>query len=132
MAKHTENYGLTKPEPNNFYDVEVGNNNLDVIDGLIKGSEDAIDDIAGLGRTDQTVVGAYAVAQQAAGQVGSVDEKIGNTDDIGGSASNGTIMAKLNSISTQEGNTVDTIASTTSGTAMGKLNYIINKVFCFI
>ncbi len=42
MARHTEHYGLNKPEPNDFYDVGIGNDNLDVIDELIKGNEDAI------------------------------------------------------------------------------------------
>lgn len=98
MAKHTENYGFTKPEPNDFYDIEVGNNNLDVIDGLIKGNEDAIDDVAGPGRTTETVVGAYVAAQQAVGQVGSVDEKIGSAGDTGGSTTAGSVMAKMNAI----------------------------------
>ncbi len=98
MAKHTEHYGLTKPEANDFYDVEIGNTNLDVINELIKGNEEAIEDIAGPGRTTETVVGAYAEAQQAAGQVGSVDEKIGNAGDTGGSTTAGSVFAKMNAV----------------------------------
>ncbi|MEL7625206.1 MAG: hypothetical protein AAGU12_16700 [Clostridiales bacterium] len=98
MAKHTEHYGLTKPEANDFYDVEVGNTNLDVINELIKGNEEDIEDIAGPGRTTETVVGAYAEAQQAAGQVGSVDGKIGSTGDVGGSTTAGSVFAKMNAV----------------------------------
>lgn len=98
MAKHTEHYGLTKPEANDFYDIEVGNTNLDVINELIKGNEEAIEDIAGPGRTMETVVGAYAEAQQAAGQVGSVDGKIGSTGDVGGSTTAGSVFAKMNAV----------------------------------
>ncbi len=72
MTKHTEHYGLNKPEPNDFYDIEVGNSNLDVIDDLIKGNEDAIGDIAGVGRTTETVVDAYATAEAAETKVDSL------------------------------------------------------------
>ncbi len=98
MTKHTENYGLNKPESNDFYDVGIGNGNLDVIDDLIKGNEAAIDDIAGIGRTTETVVGAYAMAEAASGQVGNVDNKIGTTGDTGGSTTVGSIFAKLNAL----------------------------------
>ncbi len=98
MAKHTEHYGLNKPESSEFYDVGIGNGNLDVIDDLIKGNEDAIEEIAGAGRTTETVVGAYAAAQQAVGQVGNVDSKIGSIGDTGGSTTAGSVFAKLNAI----------------------------------
>lgn len=62
---YTENYGLVKPGQNDFYDIEVGNSNLDVIDELIKENGEAIEDIAGPGRTSETVVGAYAAAEAA-------------------------------------------------------------------
>lgn len=95
---HTEHYGLNKPESNDFYDVSIGNDNLDTIDELIKENEDAIENIAGEGRTTETVVGAYAAVQQAAGQVGNVDSKIGSTGDTGGSATVGSVFAKLNAL----------------------------------
>lgn len=72
MAKQTEHYGLNKPESSEFYDVGIGNDNLDVIDELIKGNEDKIKDIAGEGRTTETVVGAYAVAGAAETKVDSL------------------------------------------------------------
>ncbi len=62
---YTENYGLVKPGQNDSYDIEVGNSNLDVIDELIKENGEAIEDIAGPGRTSETVVGAYAAAEAA-------------------------------------------------------------------
>lgn len=71
MAKHTKDFGFTKLEHNDFYDIEVGNN-LDVIDKLLKETEGAINDIDGLGRTTEMVVGAYA-ATKAATSAGDTD-----------------------------------------------------------
>ena len=39
MAEQTPNYGLTKPDLEEFYDVEVQNNNMDIIDATLKDSE---------------------------------------------------------------------------------------------
>lgn len=39
MAEQTPNYGLTKPDLEEFYDVEVQNNNMDIIDAALKNSE---------------------------------------------------------------------------------------------
>lgn len=39
MAEQTPNYGLTKPDSEDFYDVEVQNSNMDIIDGALKDSE---------------------------------------------------------------------------------------------
>lgn len=36
MAEKTKNYGLTKPTPEEFYDVNVQNNNMDIIDTELK------------------------------------------------------------------------------------------------
>lgn len=46
MPNYTANYNLQKPTPEEFYDVGVQNNNMDVIDGVVKGVED---DLASLG-----------------------------------------------------------------------------------
>lgn len=46
MPNYTANYNLQKPTPEEFYDVGVQNNNMDVIDGAVKGVED---DLASLG-----------------------------------------------------------------------------------
>lgn len=39
MAEQTPNYGLTKPELEEFYDVGVQNSNMDIIDSALKNSE---------------------------------------------------------------------------------------------
>lgn len=39
MAEQTPNYNLTKPDLEEFYDVEVQNNNMDIIDVALKDSE---------------------------------------------------------------------------------------------
>ena len=36
MANKTTNYGLTKPLPEEFYDVQVQNDNMDIIDAQMK------------------------------------------------------------------------------------------------
>lgn len=36
MATTTTNYGLTKPEGSDFYDIEVQNDNMDIIDKQMK------------------------------------------------------------------------------------------------
>lgn len=45
MANHTENYHLTKPIPSEFYDVEVQNGNMDLIDAQMKANADGIDEL---------------------------------------------------------------------------------------
>ena len=42
MANKTENYELTKPLASEFYNVEVQNNNMDIIDAQMKANADAI------------------------------------------------------------------------------------------
>ena len=43
MAKETSNYGFTKPEINDFYDVNVQNNNWDKLDTKMKELDDGLD-----------------------------------------------------------------------------------------
>lgn len=38
--KTTHNYGLKKPEPNEFYSVDVQNDNMDAIDSQMKQTQD--------------------------------------------------------------------------------------------
>ena len=45
MANTTENYGLTKPLQSDFYDVEVQNGNMDIIDAGMKANADGIKDL---------------------------------------------------------------------------------------
>jgi len=42
VAEQTPNYNLTKPDINEFYDVEVQNNNMDIIDSALKNSEEQL------------------------------------------------------------------------------------------
>ena len=41
MATKTTNYGLTKPEGSDFYDIDVHNGNSDIIDAQLKKLYDA-------------------------------------------------------------------------------------------
>ena len=43
MPNETTNYKLTKPLPEEFYDVEVQNANMDIIDGQLKSMSDRLD-----------------------------------------------------------------------------------------
>ncbi len=45
MAASTNNYNLTKPSPEDFYDIEVQNENLEVIDGKLKELETGVDQV---------------------------------------------------------------------------------------
>ncbi|MGE7115088.1 hypothetical protein ACQKIM_27675, partial [Lysinibacillus sp. NPDC047702] len=55
MAEQTPNYNLTKPDINEFYDVEVQNNNMDIIDTAIKGLENDKANSEDLTSLEQTV-----------------------------------------------------------------------------
>lgn len=52
MATKTTNYGLTKPDGADFYDVDVQNNNMDIVDEQMKANAKGIEqlnsDISGL------------------------------------------------------------------------------------
>lgn len=41
MSKNTKNYGLTKPEDTDFYDISDQNGNMDIIDEALKSIEDS-------------------------------------------------------------------------------------------
>ncbi len=45
MATSTSNYNLTKPSPEDFYDIEVQNENLEVIDQKLKELETGVDQV---------------------------------------------------------------------------------------
>ncbi|OPX43837.1 hypothetical protein CLHUN_23180 [Ruminiclostridium hungatei] len=45
MATSTNNYNLTKPSPEDFYDIEVQNENMEVIDGKLKELETGVDEV---------------------------------------------------------------------------------------
>lgn len=80
MSTNTENYNLIKPDQEDFYNVDDFNNNADIIDSQLKTLSD------GLG----------SAAQEST--VNSINTKIGETENTGGSTTAGTIFAKLNKI----------------------------------
>lgn len=82
MAEYTENYNLKKPAQEDFYNVDDFNNNADVIDSRLKTLSD------GLG----------SAAQEST--VSGINTKIGETGNTGGSATAGSVFAKLNKLIT--------------------------------
>ena len=82
MAEKTANYGLTKPLPSEFYDVNVPNTNMDIIDEELKKravlnaegkilSEHLPDDVGSVksvnGSTGEVVLYSYGTADLEAG-----------------------------------------------------------------
>lgn len=53
MATTTTNYGLTKPEGSDFYDIEVQNDNMDIIDKQMKANAK---DIAQLNSDTKSII----------------------------------------------------------------------------
>ncbi len=45
MATKTTNYGLTKPDGADFYDVDVQNDNMDIIDKQMKANANGIEQL---------------------------------------------------------------------------------------
>ena len=46
MANNTTNYNLVKPSENEYYDINVSNSNLDIIDTEIKKINDRLDNVS--------------------------------------------------------------------------------------
>lgn len=46
MATNTTNYNLVKPSENEYYDINVSNSNLDIIDTEIKKVNDRLDSVS--------------------------------------------------------------------------------------
>lgn len=63
MATKTTNYGLTKPEGSDFYDIGVQNNNMDIIDKQMKANANGIEqlnsEIAGSKQCGASYQGSY-------------------------------------------------------------------------
>lgn len=80
MANYTTNYNLEMPEQNDFYNVDVQNENMKKIDQAIKeaGNNEVLE-----------------------GNVAGLVEKIGTTTDVGGSNTAGSVMGKLNTVINQ-------------------------------
>lgn len=75
MATYTENYNLEMPDQNDFYNIDVQNQNMQKID---------------------TALAAAGNNPELEGNVAGLVEKIGTTTDVGGSNTTGSVMGKLN------------------------------------
>ena len=90
MAQNTEHYNLVKPDYTDPADVSQLNDNMDTIDGILW-------QLANAGADDELLA-----------KVQEILDKIGETDDTGGSTVAGTVMAKLNkNLSQNESNSAD-------------------------
>ncbi len=94
MAENTEHYNLVKPDYADAADVAQLNGNMDIIDGILW-------QLANAGADEELLK-----------KVQEILDKIGETDDTGGSYVSGTVMGKINK-SLQEtesiGGNVDTL-----------------------
>ena len=84
MAQNTEHYNLVKPDYTDPADVSQLNDNMDTIDGILW-------QLANAGADDELLT-----------KVQEILDKIGETDDTGGSTVAGTVMAKLNTLIDQD------------------------------
>lgn len=94
MAQNTEHYNLVKPDYTDPADVSQLNDNMDTIDGILW-------QLANAGADDELLA-----------KVQEILDKIGETDDTGGSTVAGTVMAKLNTLIDQDdvqSNKLDTV-----------------------
>lgn len=93
MATNTEHYNLVKPDYTDAADVAQLNENMDIIDRILW-------QLANAGADEELLK-----------KVQEILDKIGETDDTGGSATLGSVMAKLNATLTKigEGTTGKTI-----------------------
>lgn len=57
FLQNTTNYNLKKPDGTDNYNIEHQNDNMDIIDAEMKANSDKIDNLAGTGRTIETVKG---------------------------------------------------------------------------
>ena len=94
MAENTEHYNLVKPDYADAADVSQLNDNMDIIDGILW-------QLANAGADEELLK-----------KVQEILDKIGETDDTGGSTVAGTVMAKLNTLIDQDdvqSNKLDTV-----------------------
>lgn len=77
MTTYTENYNLEMPDQNDFYNIDVQNQNMQKID---------------------TALAAAGNNPELEGNVAGLVEKIGTTTDVGGSNTTGSVMGKLNAL----------------------------------
>lgn len=90
MATNTEHYNLVKPDYADAADVAQLNDNMDIIDSILW-------QLANAGADEELLA-----------KVQEILDKIGETDDTGGSETAGSVMAKLNkNLSQNESNSAD-------------------------
>ncbi len=117
MSEFTENYGLEKPAQNEFYNIDVQNQNMDKIDQAI----------AEAGNNPQLEI-----------DVAEIKNKIGSTTDTGGTQTAGSVLAKENAILGEVGKIGapnDAGSSSTTGTTVSifaKLNYLVDQVKSYL
>ena len=86
MATNTEHYNLVKPDYADAADVAQLNDNMDIIDSILW-------QLANAGADEELLK-----------KVQEILDKIGETDDTGGSTTLGSVMAKINQLLTTIGN----------------------------
>lgn len=106
MATYTENYNLEMPDQNDFYNIDVQNQNMQKID---------------------TALAAVGNNSELEGNVAELVEKVGTTTDVGGSDTTGSVMGKLNAMlgmgavkSVQRGTTTGATTVTIAAVDMAK------------
>ena len=121
LSTSTENYGLKKPDQEDFYNVNDFNANADIIDSQLK----ALSDCLGSAAQESTLSG--------------INSKIGETGNTGGTSTSGSVFAKLNKIITDAasssssiGQTNNSGGTTSAGTVFAKLNKIISDIAAFV
>lgn len=75
MAEETTNYGLIKPGESDYYDVDISNGNMDIIDRVMKENTNAISEVgASLEQTESTVQTIAASVEALEDEVAALTE----------------------------------------------------------
>lgn len=110
MADYTENYNLIKPSDEDFYNVSDFNQNAEIVDQSLKILSDALKSTA----SEETL---SLVLEKA----NSLITSVGGTSNTGGTASAGSVFAKLNKVLTdytsQRAGKLDKLDTTVSSRA---------------
>lgn len=82
MANKTPNYGLTKPLPEEFYDIAVQNENMDIIDSKLKELSNSSPDVSGQIKTHDTDENAHAdIRSKISGAITAAEEAKSHASD---------------------------------------------------
>ncbi len=101
MVVLTNNFSLKKPNENEYYDILTHNSNLDIIDDTMRANAATASEAKALA---ETTVNLPMIIADLTNTIDGMNSKVGNTIDSGGSASDGTVMAKLNKSLMQNSN----------------------------